>query len=431
MSDERIRVSFVTAALGLGGTEKGVVSFATRLDPERFSPRVITLAEGGPRAEALRQAGVPVLIGCGEETALAKELAGSDVVHVFRHGIAEPLVPAAVRQAGVPVLIESNIFGAHDRSSDEADFACHLLVSMMCLLRYMKGQPPDALVEERHRVLYFPPEAERLRALAPDPRSARSRLGLDPDRPVVTRLGRAADLKWRDLLVDMVPHLLRLVPEAQILFVGATPAKRKRLARLGVLERVRLMEPVSSDEELAALYGASDVVVNASTIGESQGLVIAEAMALGIPVVTCSTPWADNAQVEFVENGRNGWVANHPVEFAEAVADLLGDPGRRTEFGHQARQKIDQVLDPAQLTRQLEALYEHHLRGSRVGWQPSRKEVARFADEYPDRCSASFRPLTPRERAQTMAARIREAMERRIAGARMLTAGIRQRLHVS
>lgn len=428
MTAARIRISFVTADLGLGGTAKGVVSFATRLDRSRFSPRVITLSEGGPRLTTLKQHDVPVAVGCGVDDALARQLEGTDVVHVFRHGIVEPLVPAAVRQAGVPVLIESNIFGARDHSSDESGFACHLFGSMMCLLRYRRSASIGEGFEDRHRVLSFPPEAERLRSLAPEPRAAREALGLDPARPVIARIGRAADLKWRDLLIDMLPRLIELVPDVQVLLVGVTPSRRKRLARLGLADCIRLIDPVSTDEQLATLYAASDVVINASTIGESQGLVIAEAMSLGIPVVTCSTPWVDNAQVEFVENGRTGWVANHPAEFAEAAADLLLDAERRVEFGRQARAEIDRRLDPAQLTRQLEDLYQHHLHGGDLRWHPSPEEIAGFEREYPHRAAASFRSLTVGERAATRIVRFKEGSTRRSAALRMVAGAARQRL---
>lgn len=424
----QIKVSFVTAALGLGGTEKGVVSYATRLDRTRFSPRVVTLVEGGARERTLRAADVPVALGCADEQALARELEGSEVVHVFRHGIAEPMVPAAARRAGVPVLIESNIFGSRDRSPDEAAFSSHLFISMMCLLRYRGKATTHEDFLARHRVLYLPLEADRLRSGAPESREARKALGLDPDRPVVSRLGRAVDLKWRDLLVDMLPRLLKLVPEVQVVFVGTTPAKRERLVRRRMIDRVKLFDPVSEDRELATLYAASDVVLNASTIGESQGLVIAEAMSLGIPVVTCSTPWVDNAQVEFVENGVNGWVANHPAEFAEATADLLLNPGRRAEFGQQGRRVVGARLDPVELTRQLEALYEHHLRGGELAWSPSAEEIARFEREYPRRSGASFRSLSARERAEASVIRLRETATRRSSSFQMVADATRRRL---
>jgi glycosyltransferase involved in cell wall biosynthesis len=427
MSPERIRVKLITGELGLGGTGKGVVSFASRLDRSRFDASVVSVVRGGPRVAELEAAGIPVKIGFDDSVTLARELEGIDVVHIFRHGITEPLVPAACVIAGVPVLIETNIFGARDRSADEGRFDCHLMVSMMCLMRYRRrgGGPGFA---ERHRVLYFPPEAERLRAAAPSRHDACRALGLDPSRPVVARLGRASDIKWRDLLVDMVPELLSLVPGVQVVFVGATKAKRARLAALGVLDRVSLLEPVEGDGPLATLYSACDVVVNASMIGESQGLVIAEAMALGIPVVTCSTPWADNAQVEFVRNGETGWVANHPREFAEAVADLLGDDDRRRAFGEAGRELVDRVLDPDLLTRQLEQLYVHHLRGGEVDWRPTPAEVQRFTAEYPARSRASFRRLSSRERAEAWLMRERETVTRRMASARMVAADVRRRL---
>lgn len=424
----QIKVAFVAAALGLGGTEKGMVSLATRLDRDRFSPRVLTLAEGGPREERLRRADVPVIVGCGAEQALAAELEGTDVVHVFRHGIAEPLVPAAARRAGVPVLIETNIFGARDRSSDEPAFASHLFISMMCLLRYRGASGADPSFDARHRVLYLPIEGAQLRSLAPEPAAARETLGLAPDRPVITRIGRAADLKWRDMLVDMLPRLFELVPEVQVVFVGATPAKRARLERRGVIDRVKLVDLVSTDQELATLYAASDVVVNASTIGESQGVVIGEAMSLGVPVVTCSTPWVDNGQVEFVENGVNGWVANHPAEFADATADLLRNRERRMEFGRRGRAEIDARLDPERLTRQLEGLYQHHLNGADPEWRPSTEEIAHFEREYPARAAASFRSLTPRERLAAQVIRLREAGARRSSSVRMLADAGRRRL---
>lgn len=406
----RPTVAYVGSELGLGGTEKGMVAHAVLLDRERFTPRVVTVHQLGPRQTDLDRAGVRVDCAAGDPRRLRELLDGVPVVHVFRHGIHEPLVVDACRDAGVRVLIESNIFGAVDKSPDEARFACHLFLSQMCLLRYQGwvGESPD--FSARHRVSYLPVDSGRLRSLAVDPREAKLRLGLDPDRPVVGRLGRAADLKWRDLLIDMGPELLRLVPDVQFLYVGMTPAKQRRAGRLSLLEHLKAVPPVAGERELVTLYSACDVLVNAAVIGESQGVAIAEALALGIPVVTCSTPWADNAQVEIVDHGVDGWVANHPRPFAEAVADLLGDEERRRSFGAAGAAKVQRLLDPGTLTRQLEQLYAHHLSGGEgtVQWRPSEADVDRFAADYPARARRQFRALTLRERAEAEVARRRD-----------------------
>jgi glycosyltransferase involved in cell wall biosynthesis len=412
----------------LGGTEKGLVIHALRVDRSRFDLSVVTLYEGGPRQADLETAGIRVDCAGGDLGTLAALLSGVDLVHVYRHGGHDPLLVEACRLASVGVLIDTNIFGAVDRSADEPLFACHLFLSQMCLLRY-RGWVDAPDFAERHRVCYLPIDAERLRALAPDRRAAKATLGFDPNRPVVGRLGRAADLKWRDLLIDMAPHLARLVPEVQLLYVGMTPAKQRRAARLGLLERMRAHPAVAEEDRLALLYSACDVVVNGAVIGESQGLVIAEAMALEIPVVTCSTPWADNAQVEIVDHGINGWTANHPRPFAEAVADLLLDDRRRLSFGAAGRAKITKLLDPNRLTRQLENLYAHHL-GLHTGqleWWPDDAELERFTREYPVRAEQEFRPLTPHERVEARLEREKDRARQLSASGRMVASSLGRR----
>ncbi|MEA2332373.1 MAG: hypothetical protein QOH58_2511 [Thermoleophilaceae bacterium] len=407
-------------ALGLGGTEKGLESFARELDRSAFDVAVVAVDETGPRQARLEAAGIPVACADGDEDRLAELLADADVAHVFRAGATEPIVPAASARAGVPHLVESNIFGQLDRSADEARFDCHLFGSQMCLMRYRQRLGgAGAGFHARHRVLPFPIEHDELRRDAPSPRDARRLLGLDPDRPVVGRVGRAADLKWRDLLVDMVPPLLRLVPDAQVLFVGATEAKRERLRRLGVLDRCVLAEPTLDPTRLAAYYAACDVFVSAAEIGESQGMSIGEALALEIPVVTCSTPWVDNAQVEFVEHGRSGWLASHPASFAEAVADLLLDDERRRAFGAAGRAGVEDLLSAGPLTRRLESLYRALLCGAELAdWSPSPAEVEAFEGDYPRRAAAEFRPLSRAERAHVMEDRVRERARRTSAALR-------------
>ena len=429
---ERPRVALLSNALGIGGTEKGLVSFASELDRTRFEVLVIAVQHDGPRRRELESAGIPVHATGGDEGRLVELLRDVDIAHVFRAGTPEPLVPRAARTAGAGVLVETNIFGHVDRSADERDFACHLFMSQMCLARYRAriGAAANGDFDRRHKVLRFPIEHEELRREAPSRADACRRLGLDPDRPVVGRVGRDADLKWRDLLVDMIPHLLELVPETQVLFVGATPSKRGRLERLGVLDRCTLLEPTLDSQALAAYYAACDVFVSAAEIGESQGLALSEALALGIPVVTCSTPWADNAQVEFVEHGRSGWFASHPRPFAEAVADLLENGERRAAFGAAGRGDVERLLSAQPLVRQLERLYSGLVAGDEVGeWDPSPEQVRSFEAEYPRRALAEYRPLTPRERAEVRATRMRERSRQvRVAIRDRGVAAVRERL---
>ena len=406
-----MKVVLTSNGLGLGGTEKGVQTHALAFQREGVDVSVVAAREDGFRRGILEAGGVEVECAHGDPRRLAELFAGADVVHVTRAGVAEPLVPEAVRAAGVEVLVETNVFGAVDASADERLFSTHLFPSKMCAWRYRTRLGLEGPgFHDRHRVSFWPVDIARLRSLAPSQTEARENLGLDPDRPVVVRVGRDNDRKWRDLIVDMIPPLLDAVPDAQVLLVGPTPAKLRRLDRLGVLDRVHLVPPTPDEAELAGFYAAADVMVTAAEIGESHSFAIEEAMCLGVPVVTCSTPWVDNAQIEQVDNGETGWLADHPQSFAEAVASLLTDAGMQARFSARNREKSDELYDAGALTRQLGRLYEALLAGgpAPADWLPSTAEVDAFDADYDRRLEDAFRPLSDGELREVDAARRRE-----------------------
>lgn len=435
-ADGRIEVVLATGGLGLGGTEKGLVTHALAFDRTRIAPRVVAIDAGGPRQAHLEAAGIPITVAGGDGDRLTAALAGADVVHVFRGGLTEPLLPAAAGRAGVPFLVETNVFGAVDASADRDRFACHLFVGKMCAWRYRErlGLVGPAF-HERHRVLHWPIDLPALRAAAPERREAKRALGLDPDRPVVGRVGRADDTKWRRLLVDMVPELLRLAPSVQVMFVGATPAVERRLSRLHVLDQVHLVDTTADEAEVALRFAACDVFITAAEIGESYSVAISEAMGLGLPIVTCSTPWVDNGQIEQVDEGVTGHIADHPTVFAQACAALCADPEAAARMGAAAAAKADRLMDAAVLTRRLESLYAGLLADGLPPpvWSPDGDEVDAFGEEYAARLQRSFRPLTDRERREVRFAyateRVRWTVRAlRKADARTIAAAVRARV---
>ena len=101
---------------------------------------------------------------------------------------------------------------------------------------------------------------------------------------------------------------------------------RARAARLG--DRVRVMPPTSRIEEY---YGAADALVF-PTPYDAFGMVITEAMACGLPVVTSAAAGA----AELIRNGDNGLLlsdAGDTRALGEAMAMLAHDPDRRNRLG--------------------------------------------------------------------------------------------------
>src|SRR3989442_7904964 len=137
---------------------------------------------------------------------------------------------------------------------------------------------------------------------------------------------------------------------------GPTVRVRPRLRELGIEDRVELSEPAVN---VADFYAGLDVYTHGARVGEGYGVVIAEAMASRLPVVTIATPQRKkcNAQAEVVEHNVTGFVCRFTWQYADAVIELLENHALRERFAERGYEKAREQFEAAQLTRKLEALY--------------------------------------------------------------------------
>jgi glycosyltransferase involved in cell wall biosynthesis len=98
-------------------------------------------------------------------------------------------------------------------------------------------------------------------------------------------------------------------------------------------------------------YQAADLFVFASET-ETQGLVLAEAAACGLPAVAVTAPGCD----EVVRDGESGILTKgDPASLAEAAIGLLLDDERRAAMGARSRQIAEREFGiERQITRTLE-----------------------------------------------------------------------------
>ncbi len=98
---------------------------------------------------------------------------------------------------------------------------------------------------------------------------------------------------------------------------------------LGVSPRVHWPGP---QHDMARVYAASDVLLH-PTIYDTFGLVVAEAMAAGVPVIVgCEAGVCD-----LIEQGDSGWIVNGVDEAGAALESLRADPGLRTRLAGRAK----------------------------------------------------------------------------------------------
>jgi glycosyltransferase involved in cell wall biosynthesis len=166
--------------------------------------------------------------------------------------------------------------------------------------------------------------------------SFRARHGIAPGRPTLVHVGRVAFEKNIDFLLRMLVRVRSRIPDVLLVIAGEGPALqhlRRLAARLCIEESVLFVGYQDRKQALLDCYRAGDVFVFASHT-ETQGLVLLEAMALGVPVVAP----AIMGTKDILGPRKGALVAGlDEVEFASKVVALLEDDALRERLGREAQ----------------------------------------------------------------------------------------------
>jgi len=164
--------------------------------------------------------------------------------------------------------------------------------------------------------------------------------GARATRPTVLSVARMYPRKRLDDLLRAALILRERIPDAQVRIVGEGPES----ARLRALHRelrlgggAVLLGEVTRPR-LAVEYASAHCFC-LPTVQEGFGLVFAEAMAAGLPVVACRAA----AVPEIVEDRRTGLLVSprNPGELAAALETLLMNENLREDFGRAAAQRVE------------------------------------------------------------------------------------------
>jgi len=158
---------------------------------------------------------------------------------------------------------------------------------------------------------------------------------LNATQPMLLFVGRLAFEKNVEFLLNMLTKLIVQRPDTRLVLAGEGPAEkhlRKITAQLGLDEHVHFVGYLPRDGQLQALYRAADAFVFASAT-ETQGLVLVEALALGLPVVAL----AEMGTRDVVREGEGCLIAPNTLQgFADRVLELLNHPHKAAQLAAQA-----------------------------------------------------------------------------------------------
>ncbi len=204
-------------------------------------------------------------------------------------------------------------------------------------------------IEQGVTVVPTPVDLTKFRDLQPD--KVRSNFGLK-EVEVLLFVGRLAREKGLDMLLRAFTLIQERRPGVRLLLLGRGPyeeALKAEVSRLGFKDFVIFAGAVPH-EEVPGYYAAADLFVFPSTT-ETQGLVIIEAMAAGLPIVAVRAPGA----IDVLTEGCGVLTENTPEALAREVVDILGDSRRQRELSEHARQAVERYSIPGATARMLDA----------------------------------------------------------------------------
>ncbi|PKO92043.1 MAG: glycosyl transferase family 1 [Betaproteobacteria bacterium HGW-Betaproteobacteria-10] len=185
--------------------------------------------------------------------------------------------------------------------------------------------------------------------------------GILSTRPLALFVGRVAHEKNIGFLLEALIHARRLRPDILLVIAGEGPAMadlKARVKTLGLRDAVQFIGYLDRQQALPDCYAAANAFVFAS-LTETQGLVLLEAMAAGLPVIALS----EMGTTDILAPGRGAISPPaDPQVFGETLGNFLNQPTAwrhlREEAPVYAREWSDEAMAArlASLYRSLEAL---------------------------------------------------------------------------
>ena len=363
-----------------GGTERGTVDIARAVAAAGWGSLVVSA--GGPLVGQLRNHDVrhiempvdsknPLVIRANIErlASLVRE-AGVDIIHARSRAPAWS-AHAAARRTGCHFV--TTVQGIHG-----TDFA--LKRRYNAIMTQGELVITNSRFTAEHVIEMYQADPARIRIIhrgvdldvfAPEAVSSARIIGLAerwrlPDgAPVVMLPGRLTSWKGHHLLIEAIERLGRR--DICCVFVGE---EKKRSNYRSALERdierrglggvVRL---VGGCRDMAAAYMMADVVVSASSRPEAFGRVVAEAQAMGRPVVAANHGGAR----EIVIDGETGWLFGHddPAALAAALGEALSLPeDPRANLAHRAMARVREHFGLGKMCNATLSVYAEVLEGN-------------------------------------------------------------------
>lgn len=286
---------------------------------------------------------------------------GIDIVHTDYSRDLFTLVPALKWSRPTPLVLHKHVGTLKPKNLPVHHYLYRNVDHVIAISRVIEENllATHPLRPEQVSIIHHGIDLNRFEPGAGDREALRRELGLGPDGLLVGIVGRLSEAKGHLEFLKVAQEIVPRFPQVRFLVVGGATrgedeqadALRGRFRDSGLGDRLIL---TGYRDDVPALLGAMDLFLF-PTHAEAFGLVIVEAMAMGLPVVSAHC----DGVPDIVEDGRTGLLVS-PTDVGAligAVEALIKDPGRRAAYGKAGRARARSLFSEDKMISELENLY--------------------------------------------------------------------------
>ncbi|MBF2459801.1 glycosyltransferase family 4 protein [Listeria seeligeri] len=195
-----------------------------------------------------------------------------------------------------------------------------------------------------YKLMYTIPTGTDISSFAPVEKQQiaelKKSLGIGAEDAVILSLGRIAQEKNIDAIINAMPEVLLKEPNAKLVIVGDGPVRKdlEKIVENKNLEEHVIFTGAVDWENISLYYQLGDLFVSASTT-ETQGLTYAEAMAVSLPVVAKR----DESIEGFLTDRETAFLFDEDYELADLLVQVLSDKNTAALVAANGRVKVESI----------------------------------------------------------------------------------------
>lgn len=175
--------------------------------------------------------------------------------------------------------------------------------------------------------------------LIPNPLTFQPKQHSKLDNKIILAAGRLTHVKGFDYLIEIFKKVNLLYPEWRLVIAGDGELKDELIKRIELLEIKNSVELIPFQKNIDKLFLKSSIFCMTSR-QECFPMVLLEAMAFGLPVISYNVP---NGPKDIIKDNEDGYLVSpfNIEEYVEKLASLIEDSKKREFMGNNAYKNIE------------------------------------------------------------------------------------------